>query len=94
MSPVRDFVTGKNMMRKKKNFSRLKEKKSKRKALECLGIAVLALVLFSCLSFDIGDWPSKFVYPRNEPSANLCGPIGAFCAYYLLYYVGPGVFVI
>jgi S-DNA-T family DNA segregation ATPase FtsK/SpoIIIE len=24
----------------------------------------------------------------------LCGPIGAFCAYYLLYYIGPGALVI
>jgi hypothetical protein len=72
----------------------VKEKKSKRKALECLGIAGLLLLLCSCVSFDIGDWPSRFVYPHNEPSANLCGPIGAFCAYYLLYYIGPGVLVI
>jgi S-DNA-T family DNA segregation ATPase FtsK/SpoIIIE len=72
----------------------VKEKKSKSKALECLGIAALVLLLCSCLSFDIGDWPSRLVYPHNDPSANLCGPIGAFCAYHLLYYVGPGVFVI
>jgi S-DNA-T family DNA segregation ATPase FtsK/SpoIIIE len=72
----------------------VKEKKSKIKALECVGIAAVLLLLCSCLSFDIGDWPSRFVYPHNDPSANLCGPIGAFCAYYLLYYIGPGVLVI
>jgi S-DNA-T family DNA segregation ATPase FtsK/SpoIIIE len=33
------------------------------------------------------------VYPHNKPAANWCGSIGAFCAYYLLYYVGPGVFI-
>ncbi|MHC4499224.1 MAG: FtsK/SpoIIIE family DNA translocase, partial [Planctomycetota bacterium] len=72
----------------------MKEKKSKKKALECAGMAVSLLLLCSCLSFDIGDWPSRFVYPHNDPSANLCGPIGAFCAYYLLYYIGPGVLVV
>jgi len=75
-------------------MSSVKNKKSKRKAAECLAIAVLLVLLCSCVSFDIGDWPSKFVYPHNDPSANLCGSIGAFCAYYLLYYVGPGMFVI
>jgi len=81
--------------------SKLQVKKSKsqgrlgsRKAVECLGIAGLLVLLCSCASFDIGDWPSKFVYPHNNPPANWCGSIGAFCAYYLLYYVGPGVFVI
>jgi S-DNA-T family DNA segregation ATPase FtsK/SpoIIIE len=71
-----------------------KRRRSKTKAVECFGIAALLLLLFSCLSFDIGDWPSRFVYPHNEPSVNLCGRIGASFAYYLLYYVGPGVFVI
>ncbi|MFQ6034356.1 MAG: DNA translocase FtsK 4TM domain-containing protein [Sedimentisphaerales bacterium] len=64
------------------------------RAIECLGIGALLLLLCSCASFDIGDWPSKFVYPHNDPPANWCGWIGAFCAYYLLYYVGPGAFVI
>ncbi len=72
----------------------VKARKSRRKAVECLGIAALLVLLCSCVSFDIGDWPSKFVYPHNAPPANWCGSIGAFCAYYLLYYVGPGVFVI
>jgi S-DNA-T family DNA segregation ATPase FtsK/SpoIIIE len=63
-------------------------------ALACLGIGLCAVLLCSCLSFDIGDWPSKFVYPHNDPPANWCGSIGAFCAYYSLYYAGPGVFVI
>jgi len=72
----------------------VEEKKSKRKALGCIGIAGLLLLLCSCASFDIGDWPSMFVCPHNDPSSNLCGPIGAFCAYYLLYYTGPGVFVV
>ncbi len=65
-----------------------------RAALACLGLGVCLVLLFSCLSFDIGDWPSPYVHPQNEPAANWCGSMGAFLAYYLLYYVGPGVFVV
>ncbi len=72
----------------------VKNKESRRKAIECLGIGAMLLLLASCISFDIGDWPSKSVYPHNDPAANWCGSIGAFCAYYLLYYIGPGTFVI
>ncbi|MCH8120373.1 MAG: DNA translocase FtsK 4TM domain-containing protein [Planctomycetes bacterium] len=85
-------------MKKKKSYKRASEGKTTRSgawtALCCLGIGVCLVVLCSCLSFDIGDWPSRFVYPRNNPPANWCGTAGAFCAYYLLYYIGPGVFVI
>ncbi|MFA5251380.1 MAG: DNA translocase FtsK 4TM domain-containing protein [Phycisphaerae bacterium] len=73
----------------------MKEKKNSYEvALECLGIAVALVLLCSCVSFSIGDWPSRYVWPNNNPPANWCGMTGAFCAYYLLYYVGPGVFVI
>jgi S-DNA-T family DNA segregation ATPase FtsK/SpoIIIE len=64
------------------------------KAAGCLGVAGLLVLLCSCVSFDIGDWPSRYVWPHNEPSVNWCGSIGAFFAYYLMYYIGPGVFVI
>jgi S-DNA-T family DNA segregation ATPase FtsK/SpoIIIE len=46
------------------------------------------------MSFAIGDWPSPYVQPHNNPPANWCGSIGAFAAYYLLYYIGPGAFII
>ncbi len=60
----------------------------------CLWIGVCLFLLFSCISFNINDWPSKFAHPHNIPTSNLCGPIGAFCAYYTLYYIGPGIFII
>ena len=63
-------------------------------ALFCLGIGVALVLLFSCVSFDLADPPSPYVAPNNEPPANWCGSIGAFLAYYQLYYIGPGVFVI
>ena len=86
------------VVKKKKSYKRVSEGQTTRSsagtALCCLGIGVCLVVLCSCLSFDIGDWPSRFVYPHNSPVANWCGTAGAFCAYYLLYYIGPGVFVI
>jgi len=72
----------------------VKRAKSGFRVLDFLAVAFLVVLLCSCLSFDIGDWPSRYVYPHNKPASNLCGPIGAFCAYYLLYYVGPGIFAI
>jgi len=63
-------------------------------ALLCFCTGLCFVLLFSCLSFNIGDWPSQYVYPNNKPLVNWCGSIGAFLAFYLLYYIGPGVFII
>ena len=63
-------------------------------ALLCLGIGVCLVLLASCVSFNIGDRPSTFSYPANDPPMNWCGSAGAFAAYYLLYYIGPGAFVL
>jgi S-DNA-T family DNA segregation ATPase FtsK/SpoIIIE len=65
-----------------------------RTAIGCLGVAVALLLLCSCWSFNIADRPSPFVYPPNDPAANWCGSAGAFFAYYLLYYIGQGVFIL
>lgn len=75
-------------------IKRMKGRNSYIAALECLGIGLLLMLLCSCVSFNIGDWPSRFAYPHNSPTSNWCGSAGAFCAYYLMYYIGPGVFVI
>ncbi len=87
-----------NGVKKKKTYKRAKKNQAQssisRTALRCLGIGVCLFLLCSCLSFDIGDWPSGFEYPHNNPTANWCGSIGAFCAYYLLYYIGPGIFIV
>ena len=65
-----------------------------RLAAACLGIVVCVVLFLSCLSFNIGDPPSTYRHPVNYPAKNWCGSVGAFAAYYLLYYIGPGVFVI
>jgi S-DNA-T family DNA segregation ATPase FtsK/SpoIIIE len=48
-------------------------------------------LFLSVLSFNMGDAPSPYVWPHNAEPVNLCGPVGAFLAYYTLYYLGPGV---
>jgi len=71
-----------------------KNTETRLKALRLFGLAVCVLLICSCLSFDIGDVPSKYVWPHNSPPQNWCGTAGAFSAYYLMYYIGPGVFVL
>jgi S-DNA-T family DNA segregation ATPase FtsK/SpoIIIE len=74
----------------------LKDKKNKlsRTALLVFALTVVVVLFFSCASFNIGDFPSSYVWPNNHPAANWCGSVGAFSAYYLMYYIGPGVFVL
>jgi S-DNA-T family DNA segregation ATPase FtsK/SpoIIIE len=72
----------------------IQNRKSYKVAALCVAAAVILVLLCSCLSFDIGDWPNPYHHPHNRPAANLCGVIGAFFAYNLLYYIGPGVYVL
>jgi len=64
------------------------------KALQVIALAIMVMFFFSCLSFNAGDFPSRYVWPNNHPAANWCGFVGAFFAYYLMYYIGPGVFIV
>ena len=70
------------------------EKKNYSVAINCLGLVFCVVLFCSCISFDIADAPSDYAWPHNSPASNWCGTVGAFFAYYLLYYIGPGVFVI
>ncbi|NQV34840.1 MAG: DNA translocase FtsK 4TM domain-containing protein [Phycisphaeraceae bacterium] len=63
-------------------------------AMYCFGVVFGLVLIFSCLSFDIADYPSSYAYPVNSPASNWCGTVGAFFAYYLLYCIGPGVFML
>ena len=84
--------------KKKRKYKRVSKNDTSRfgvkTALICIAIGTCLIILCSCLSFNIGDWPSKFVFPNNTPPANWCGTVGAFSSYYLLYYIGPGIFVV
>ena len=63
-------------------------------AIEGFVLAGCVLLFCSCLSFDISDAPSEYAWPHNNPTLNWCGSWGAYPAYYLQYYVGPGVFIL
>ena len=58
-----------------------------------LTIGSWLLLLFAVGSFHPTDWPSHAVHPY-PPIANLCGPVGAFVAYYVFLIFGQGAFPI
>lgn len=62
-------------------------------AFEGLLLGGCIFLFCSVLSFHIGDPPSPYVWPVNDPVQNWCGRAGAVAAYYLLYYFGPGILV-
>ena len=62
-----------------------------RTAAEFIFLCVCIFLFLSVISFDIKDAPSPYIWPQNQNPTNLCGPVGAFCAYYCLHYFGPGV---
>ena len=72
----------------------LKQKQLYGIALKGFALAACIMLLCSCMSFSIWDAPSRAAFPTQDPPANWCGSVGAYCAYYLLYYLGPGVFVL
>ncbi len=55
-------------------------------------LALIACVFLwpALLTFHVGDWPSPNQYPHNDPAANACGPVGAWCAYHLRHVFGDG----
>lgn len=63
-------------------------------AFEVFLLAICVFLFCSVLDFHIGDPPSPYVWPQNQPVRNWCGSAGAFVAYYILYYVGPGSLVV
>ena len=62
-------------------------------AAEVILLFACIFLFFSLLSFHMGDAPSDYVWPHNQPAKNICRGAGAFCAYYTLYYFGPGIFL-
>ncbi|HSV14371.1 MAG TPA: DNA translocase FtsK 4TM domain-containing protein, partial [Tepidisphaeraceae bacterium] len=57
----------------------------------CLAIGSWAFLLLALGSFHPTDWPSHAVHPY-PPIQNMCGPVGAFIAYYLFLIIGQGAF--
>jgi S-DNA-T family DNA segregation ATPase FtsK/SpoIIIE len=56
-----------------------------------LGFGAWIFLLLALGSFHATDWPSHEVYPYTAIQ-NLCGPVGAYVAYYSFLAVGQGVF--
>ena len=46
------------------------------------------------LSFDVADPPADSVWPLNPDTANLCGPVGAWVAFHLFFYLGVGTYAL
>ncbi len=76
-----------------------------KRAAEVILFCVCVFLFFSCIpsgafgldferGFSLSDSPSEYVWPHNDPSSNLCGRWGAFPAYYIMKYIGPGIFVL
>ncbi len=55
-------------------------------------LAVCAFLWCAAFTFDAGDWPSPHRYPQNSPSANACGAVGAWAAFYLRHWLGDGAY--
>jgi S-DNA-T family DNA segregation ATPase FtsK/SpoIIIE len=58
-----------------------------------IGIGVWVFLLLSLGSFHATDWPAHGVAPYG-PVGNVCGSAGAAVAYYMMFAMGPGVFLI
>ncbi len=54
----------------------------------CFGLGLCLFLFISLVSFHATDWPNPDVAPASA-DGNLCGPAGAFLAYYINYYLGP-----
>ena len=59
-----------------------------------IALVICALLWPALLTFDLGDWPSPHQFPPNTPVVNACGPVGAWCAYYLHWWLGDGSYVL
>ncbi|MEK7731188.1 MAG: DNA translocase FtsK 4TM domain-containing protein, partial [Planctomycetota bacterium] len=59
-------------------------------------VALLACVFLwpALLTFHVGDWPSPNQHPHNDPAANACGLVGAWCAYHLRHVFGDGTYLL
>ena len=59
-------------------------------------VALLACVFLwpALMTFHVGDWPSPNQHPHNDPAANACGLVGAWCAYHLRHIFGDGAYLL
>src|SRR5689334_16867488 len=60
-----------------------------RNTLLALALASWAFLLLALGSFSPTDWPSHTVFPYPA-TANLCGTVGAYVAYWCFFAIGQG----
>ena len=63
-----------------------------RRILLCLAGCFWFFMLVSIASFSVTDAPSHSVYP-HPATQNLCGPVGAFLAYWCYVLIGHGIYM-
>ncbi len=56
--------------------------------------AAWVFLVVALASFDSADWPSHTVSAHNDPTRNLCGPVGALLAYWCYHVIGMGSWVL
>jgi DNA segregation ATPase FtsK/SpoIIIE, S-DNA-T family len=67
---------------------------SHRLIVNLLAAGACLFALLSIGSFHVSDWPNPDVAPRSPGAVeNLCGPVGAYLAYYCFYYFGGASYV-
>ncbi len=62
-----------------------------RNTLLFIAVVVWVFLMLALGSFHPTDWPSHAVYPY-PPTANVCGNVGSFVAYYAFLALGQGIF--
>jgi S-DNA-T family DNA segregation ATPase FtsK/SpoIIIE len=62
-----------------------------RNTLLFIAVVVWIFLMLALGTFHPTDWPSHAVYP-HPPTANACGNVGAFVAYFAFLALGQGVF--
>jgi DNA segregation ATPase FtsK/SpoIIIE, S-DNA-T family len=72
----------------------MKSRDLARVGIDLILLAICVFLFISSASFDIADAPNRYVFPNNLPPHNVFGKVGAFCAYYCMYYVGPGIYIV
>jgi S-DNA-T family DNA segregation ATPase FtsK/SpoIIIE len=83
-----------NARRARKTDDSLPHPSFARRAAWVLAVGVWLFLFISLASFDSADPPSHIVAVHNNPTANLCGPVGATISYWAYYVLGAGSWII
>lgn len=65
-----------------------------RRAIGLVGLVISLFVLVALISFSTSDPPSPRVALYPDKPHNWCGLVGAYAAYYLFHYLGPGAYTL